>query len=84
MLHCNTAYPTPIEDVNLLSIYSLKKKFKCEVGLSDHSKGIEIPIAAVALGAKVIEKHFTLNNNSAGPDHKSSLNPNDLKKWLIQ
>lgn len=82
MLHCNTAYPTPIEDVNLLSIYSLKKKFRCEVGLSDHSKGIEIPIAAVALGAKVIEKHFTLNNNSVGPDHKSSLNPNDFKKMV--
>ena len=68
--------------IGLTIAYSLKKKFRCEVGLSDHSKGIEIPIAAVALGAKVIEKHFTLNNNSVGPDHKSSLNPNDFKKMV--
>lgn len=78
ILHCNSAYPTPIEDLNLNSISYLKKKFKCTVGLSDHSDDIYSPIISLGLGAKVIEKHFTINNKLNGPDHKSSLNPNKL------
>lgn len=82
ILHCNSAYPTPIEDLNLNSISYLKKKFKCTVGLSDHSDDIYSPIISLALGAKVIEKHFTINNKLNGPDHKSSLNPNKLFKMI--
>ena len=78
LLHCNTEYPTPYTDVNLLAMSELKEKFKCEVGYSDHTKGIEVPIAAVALGASVIEKHFTLDKNMEGPDHAASLSPEEL------
>ncbi|WP_411169869.1 N-acetylneuraminate synthase [Clostridium sp. MB05] len=78
VLHCNTAYPTKMSDVNLLAMNTIKKAFKVKVGYSDHTKGIEVPIAAVALGAEVIEKHFTLDKNMAGPDHKASLNPEEL------
>ena len=82
LLHCNTEYPTPYEDVNLKAMDSLKAKFNLEVGYSDHTKGIEVPIAAVALGASVIEKHFTLDCNMEGPDHKASLEPNELKAMV--
>lgn len=82
LLHCNTEYPTPFEDVNLKAMDALRKEFGVEVGYSDHSKGIEVPIAAVALGASVIEKHFTLDRNLEGPDHKASLEPNELKAMV--
>jgi len=78
VLHCNTEYPTPMTDVNLMAMQTLAKTFKINVGYSDHTMGIEIPIAAVALGAKVIEKHITLDNNLPGPDHKASLEPESL------
>ena len=78
ILHCNTEYPTPYEDVNLLAMQQIKKEFDVAVGYSDHTKGIEVPIAAVALGATVIEKHFTLDRNMEGPDHKASLEPDEL------
>lgn len=79
ILHCNTEYPTPYKDVNLLAMQQIKKEFDVAVGYSDHTKGIEVPIAAVALGASVIEKHFTLDRNMEGPDHKASLEPDELK-----
>ena len=79
VLHCNTAYPTPVEDVNLKAMLVIKEKFKVEVGYSDHTPGIEVPIAAVALGASVIEKHFTLDKSLPGPDHQASLSPDELK-----
>lgn len=82
LLHCNTEYPTPYEDVNLKAMDALRKEFGVEVGYSDHTKGIEVPIAAVALGATVIEKHFTLDRNMKGPDHKASLEPNELKAMV--
>ena len=82
LLHCNTEYPTPFDDVNLKAMILLKEKFKCEVGYSDHTNGIEVPIAAVALGAKVIEKHLTLNKNMKGPDHKASIEPKDFKNMV--
>lgn len=82
LLHCNTEYPTPFEDVNLKAMDSLRKEFGVEVGYSDHTKGIEVPIAAVALGATVIEKHFTLDRNMEGPDHKASLEPDELKAMV--
>ncbi len=82
ILHCTTEYPTPFNDVNLKAIHTIKEKFNVKVGYSDHTKGIEVPIAAVALGATVIEKHFTLDNNMEGPDHKASLEPDDLKKMV--
>jgi len=78
LLHCNTEYPTPFEDVNLRAMNTMKDEFNLEVGYSDHTKGIEVPIAAVALGATIIEKHFTLNRNMEGPDHKASLEPHEL------
>ncbi len=78
LLHCNTEYPTPFEDVNLRAMLTLKDKFSVKAGYSDHTKGIEIPIAAVALGAEVIEKHFTLDKTMQGPDHKASLEPDEL------
>ena len=74
ILHCNTEYPTPFEDVNLRAMLTIKEAFGIKVGYSDHTRGIEVPIAAVALGAEVIEKHFTLDRNLPGPDHKASLN----------
>ena len=82
ILHCNTEYPTPFEDVNLKAMDALRKEFGVEVGYSDHTKGIEVPIAAVALGASVIEKHFTLDRNMEGPDHKASLEPDELKDMV--
>ena len=82
ILHCTTQYPTLFEDVNLNAMLSIKEKFGYDVGYSDHTKGIEVPIAAVALGATVIEKHFTLDNNTIGPDHKASLQPDELKKMV--
>jgi len=78
LLHCNTQYPTPYCDVNLRAMNTLKNKFCLKVGYSDHTQGIEVPIAAVALGAEIIEKHFTLDRNMEGPDHKASLEPNEL------
>lgn len=78
LLHCNTEYPTPFEDVNLRAMQTMRDSFGLEVGYSDHTKGIEVPIAAVALGATVVEKHFTLDRNMEGPDHKASLEPNEL------
>ena len=78
VLHCNTEYPTPFKDVNLLAMLTIQEAFKVKVGYSDHTLGIEVPIAAVALGAKVIEKHFTLGKNMQGPDHKTSLVPEEL------
>jgi N,N'-diacetyllegionaminate synthase len=82
ILHCNTEYPTPFKDVNLLAMNELKKRFGVRVGYSDHTKGIEVPIAAVALGAEIIEKHFTLDRNMEGPDHKASLEPDELKAMV--
>jgi N,N'-diacetyllegionaminate synthase len=82
ILHCNTEYPTPYEDVNLLAMLTIKEAFKVKVGYSDHTLGIEVPIAAVSLGASVIEKHFTLDKNMEGPDHKASLEPHELKAMI--
>lgn len=82
ILHCNTQYPTPFEDVNLKAMLTIKKDFGVNVGYSDHTRGIEVPIAAVALGATVIEKHFTLDRNLPGPDHKASLEPAELKAMV--
>lgn len=82
VLHCNTEYPTPMADVNLKAMINIKEKFKVNIGYSDHTLGIEIPIAAVALGARVIEKHFTLDKTLDGPDHKASLEPNELKSMV--
>ena len=82
ILHCNSAYPTPIEDVNLKAMLSIRDAFGVKIGYSDHSEGIEVSIAAVALGAIVIEKHFTLDRNFQGPDHKSSLEPCELKSMI--
>ena len=82
ILHCNTQYPTPFEDVNLRAMLTIQKDFGTKVGYSDHTKGIEVPIAAVALGASVIEKHFTLDRGMEGPDHKASLEPSELKDMV--
>lgn len=82
ILHCNTEYPTPIQDVNLTAMLSIKDAFGVNIGYSDHTLGIEIPTAAVALGATVIEKHFTLDKNMEGPDHKASLEPLELKAMV--
>ncbi|MBO1700826.1 N-acetylneuraminate synthase [Eubacterium callanderi] len=82
LLHCNTEYPTPMEDVNLKAMSTLKKTFDTPIGYSDHTKGIEVPIAAVAMGATIIEKHFTLDRNMEGPDHKASLEPSELKAMV--
>ena len=79
ILHCNTEYPTPFEDVNLKAMLEIGEQFGIQIGYSDHTKGIEVSIAAVALGATVIEKHFTLDKNMEGPDHKASLEPDELK-----
>ena len=79
LLHCTTEYPTPYEDVNLNAMTALRDRFGTEVGYSDHTSGIEVPIAAAAMGAVVIEKHFTLDRNMEGPDHKASLEPSELK-----
>ena len=78
LLHCTTEYPAPIEDVNLRAMETMRQKFGLKVGYSDHTHGIEIPVAAVAMGACVIEKHFTLDRNMKGPDHKASLESDEL------
>ncbi len=82
ILHCNTEYPTPLKDVNLLAMKFIKERLKVNVGYSDHTSGIEVAIAAVALGAKIIEKHFTLDRSLPGPDHSASLEPNELKNMV--
>ena len=82
VLHCNTQYPTPMQDVNLLAMQTIANEIGVKFGYSDHTLGIEVPIAAVALGATVIEKHFTLDRNMEGPDHKASLEPNELKTMV--
>lgn len=82
LLHCNTEYPTPYCDVNLRAMNSLQEKFGVEVGYSDHTIGIDVPVAAVAMGATVIEKHFTLDKNMDGPDHKASLEPSELTEMV--
>lgn len=83
VLHCNTEYPTPMKDVNLMAMGTIRDAFKIEVGYSDHTLGIEIPTAAVALGARVIEKHFTLDKSLPGPDHVASLDPEELKQMVV-
>jgi N-acetylneuraminate synthase len=82
VLHANTEYPTPIEDVNLKAMVTISNAFGVKFGYSDHTLGIEVPVAAVALGAHVIEKHFTLDKNMEGPDHKASLEPDELKAMI--
>lgn len=82
LLHCNSQYPTPVSDVNLLAMVKMQEAFGLPVGYSDHTQGIEVPIAAAALGAAVIEKHFTLNRQMEGPDHKASLEPYELKQMV--
>ena len=83
VLHCNTEYPTPMEDVNLKAMLHIQRELGIPVGYSDHTLGIEVPIAAVALGATVIEKHFTLDKTLPGPDHKASLEPEELKAMVM-
>lgn len=82
LLHCTSNYPTDYEDVNLNAMITLKNAFKLPIGYSDHTKGIEVSMAAVAMGAEVIEKHFTLDKSMEGPDHKASLNPIELKEMI--
>lgn len=82
VLHATTEYPAPMEEVNLRAMVTLARAFKVAVGYSDHTPGIEIPVAATALGARIIEKHFTLDRNLPGPDHKASLEPGELKAMV--
>ena len=82
ILHCTSAYPTPLNDINLNALNYLKKKLNCDIGFSDHSTNIEASAIAISLGAKIIEKHVTLNTNMVGPDHKASLNFRDFKKMV--
>lgn len=84
LLHCTTNYPCPFDEVNLRAMQTLKEAFKCKVGYSDHTMGTEIPVAAVAMGAEIIEKHFTLSRMMEGPDHKASLEPQELKLMVEQ
>ena len=84
LLHCTTNYPCPYDEVNLRAMQTLKDAFKCHVGYSDHTMGTEIPVAAVSMGAEIIEKHFTLDRNMEGPDHKASLEPQELKLMVQQ
>jgi N,N'-diacetyllegionaminate synthase len=83
ILHCTTDYPTAMQDVNLNSMITIKNHFQLPIGYSDHTLGIEVPIAAVAMGATIIEKHFTLNKTMPGPDHKASLEPDELVAMTI-
>jgi len=83
ILHATTEYPAPFAEVNLMAMLSMKRDLKVHIGYSDHTPGIEIPIAAAALGAKVIEKHFTLDRNMEGPDHKASLEPEELRQMVL-
>lgn len=82
LLHCTTEYPTPYEDVNLNAMKTMEKEFGLPVGYSDHTQGIEVPIAAVAMGATIIEKHFTLDKTMEGPDHRASLEPDELAQMV--
>ncbi len=82
ILHCNTEYPTPFSDVNLLAMNGMRNRLSLEIGYSDHTLGIEVPIAAAALGATIIEKHFTLDRGLPGPDHAASLEPEELKAMV--
>lgn len=82
ILHCTTNYPCPMDEVNLKAMLTIKNALQCKIGYSDHTMGIEVPIAAVAMGAEIIEKHFTLNRNMPGPDHKASLIPSELKAMV--
>jgi sialic acid synthase SpsE len=83
LLHCTTSYPAPIHSVNLRAMNTLRCAFQVPVGYSDHTEGITIPIAATAMGARVIEKHFTLDRSLPGPDHKASLGPQELKAMVL-
>lgn len=82
LLHCTTEYPAPYDSVNLNAMLTLQNEFGFNIGYSDHTNGIEVPVAAVAMGATVIEKHFTLDKNMEGPDHKASLEPDELKQMV--
>lgn len=82
LLHCTTEYPTPLEEVNLRAMNTLQKVFQCKVGYSDHTLGIQIPIVATAMGASIVEKHFTLDCTMEGPDHRASLEPEQLKRMV--
>jgi N,N'-diacetyllegionaminate synthase len=82
ILHCTTNYPTPMDEVNLKAMITLKEHFGCDIGYSDHTLGIEVSIAAVAMGAAIIEKHFTLDHAMKGPDHKASLEPDELARMI--
>lgn len=82
ILHCTSEYPTSIEEVNLNVMETLRKKFRCPVGYSDHTQGIDVSLAAVSMGAVIIEKHFTLDRRMPGPDHKASIEPNELKTMV--
>ena len=82
LLHCTTAYPAPFEQINLRAMLTLRDAFRLPIGYSDHSQGIAVPIAAVAMGAQIIEKHFTLDKNMAGPDHKASLDPHEFSDMV--
>lgn len=82
VLHCNTEYPTPMKDVNLKAMNEIAKELNVKIGYSDHTLGIEVPIAAVAMGAKIIEKHFTIDRTLSGPDHLASLEPEELKQMV--
>lgn len=84
LLHCTTNYPCPMDEVNLKAMLTLRDAFKCHIGYSDHTMGTEVPVAAVALGAEIIEKHFTLDRTMEGPDHKASLEPAELKLMVRQ
>jgi len=84
LLHCTSNYPCPPDEVNLSAMLTMKRAFSCPVGYSDHTLGTAVPVAAVALGAEVIEKHITLNVNMAGPDHKASLKPDDFAVMVLQ
>lgn len=83
VLHCTTEYPAPFQEINLRAMQNIAKTFQVKVGYSDHTEGIEVPIAAVAMGAEIIEKHFTLDKTMEGPDHKASLEPYEFKKMVI-
>ncbi len=83
LLHCTTEYPCPYDGVNMNAMITMRDKFNLPFGYSDHTKGIEIPVMAVAMGAKIIEKHFTIDKNMEGPDHKASLEPNELKEMVL-
>ncbi|MES9692912.1 N-acetylneuraminate synthase [Bacillus toyonensis] len=83
LLHCTSNYPAPLEDVNLNAMTTMKSKFNKLVGYSDHTSGVEVSVAAVAMGAKIIEKHFTLDKNLPGPDHKASLNPEEFSELIF-